>query len=329
MKTCFISRLGGAGDVLHAAHLPRLIKEHYGVDHITWETNYHGMHILTGNPHIDDLQFVDVHKMTFNRMVKNLQHARETHDMVFDFSNTIELEYCCNENDQRYYRGNTWRRENLGKKSYYDVMTDAAGLPDAYYGNRGELYFTDEEHALAKEWIDKKHEKYSHIILVNMSGSTLHKKFIQAESVCRKILDRYQDALIILTGDEYCKDQVFTHERVISYVGSKTNGFRSVALKCKYVDLNISLESGLVLVAHSWDAPTLQLLTAASWDNHVKYAKNAYWLQSPVACSPCHKNPREYFGCPTREKHPECIWFNGDDILGKVDEALGLSIVSR
>lgn len=323
MRTCFISRLGGAGDVLHASHLPRLIKEYYSVDHLTWETNYHGMHILTGNPFIDDLQFVDVHKMTTNRMEKNLEWANEEYDLVFNLSNSIEKAYCLNENDWRYYTSDKWRRENFGKKSYYDVMTDAVGLPDTYYGNRGQLYFTEEEHRQAQDWIEKKHETYDYVILVNLSGSTLHKKFIQAESVCRKILEKYTKSLIILTGDEYCKDQVFQHERVISYVGSKTNGFRSVSLKCKYVDLNISLESGLILVAHSWDAPALQLLTAASWDNHVKYAKNAYWLQSEVTCSPCHRNPREYFGCPVKEKHPECIWFNEDKLMQKVEEALG------
>lgn len=328
MKTAFISRLGGAGDVLHASHLPKLIKEHYGVDHITFETNYHGMHILTGNPHIDDLQFVDVHKMTHNRMYKNLEWARFKYDMVFDFSNTIERAYCLNENDWRYYTGEVWRRETFGKKSYYDVMTDAAGLPESYYGTRGQLYYSDQEHAQCAAWINKKHQQYRYVILVNLSGSTLHKKFIQAESVCRKILDRYSDSLIILTGDEYCRDQVFEHERVISYVGSKVNGFRSVGLKSKYVDLTVSLESGLALVAHSWDAPTLQLLTAASWDNHVKYAKNAYWLQSPATCSPCHKNPREYFGCPIREKHPSCIWFDENRIMEKVEEALEHSKVT-
>jgi ADP-heptose:LPS heptosyltransferase len=318
-----VSRLGGAGDVLHASHLPRLIKEHYGVTHITWETNYHGMHILTGNPHIDDLQFIDVNKMTHNRMVKNLEWARETHDVVFDFSNTIEKAYCVNENDWRYYTGDKWRREQYGTMSYYDVMTKAAGLPESYYGTRGRLYYKPEEEAAAEEWARKKREQYSHIILVNLSGSTLHKKFVQAESICRRILEAYPGCLIILTGDEHCKSQVFTHERVISYVGSTTNGFRSVALKCRYVDLTLSLESGLILVAHSWDAPALQLLTAASWDNHVKYAKNAWWLQAPVACSPCHKNPREYFGCPVREKHPACIWFDEETVMAKVGEALG------
>lgn len=325
MKTCFISRLGGNGDVLHAAHLPELIKKHYDVTHITWETNSHGINILSGNPFIDELKFVDVNKMTSNRMNKNLQHARETYDMVFDFSNTIELEYCCNENDQKYYRSDKWRRENLDK-NYYDVMTDAAGLPESYYGTRAKLYYSDAEHKVAQEWIDKKHETYEQVILVNLSGSTLHKKFIQAESVCRKILNAYPKCLIILTGDEYCKEQVFEHERVISYVGSKINTFGNVALKTKYVDLTISLESGLVLIAHSWDAPALQLLTAASWENHIKYAKNAYWLQAPVACSPCHKNPREYFGCPIRQKHPACIWFSEDEIMKKVEEALNESI---
>jgi ADP-heptose:LPS heptosyltransferase len=322
MKTCFISRLGGAGDVLHAAHLPKLIKEHYGVDHITFETNYHGMHILTGNPYIDELQFVNVHKMTYNRMSKNLELAKYDYDLMFNFVNSIEKEYCCNENDWRYYTADSWRRKHLNK-NYYDVMTDAAGLPENYYGTRGQLYYTDEEHALAKEWADKKREKNDLLFLVNLSGSTLHKKFVQAESVCKQILGKYKNALVILTGDEYCKEQVFEHERVISYVGSESNGFRSVALKCKYVDLNISLESGLACVAHSWDAPTLQLLTAASFDNHIKYAKNAHWLKSPVPCSPCHKNPREYFGCPLRNKHPECVFFNEVEIMGKIEEALG------
>jgi ADP-heptose:LPS heptosyltransferase len=255
-------------------------------------------------------------------MSKNLEWARYEYDLVFNFANTIEKEYCCNENDWRYYTADKWRREHLNK-NYYDVMTDAAGLPENYYGTRGKLYYTDEEHTLAKKWIDEKHEKYDLVFLVNLSGSTLHKKFVQAESVCRQILGKYKNALVILTGDDYCKEQVFEHERVISYVGSKTNGFRSVALKCKYVELNISLESGLACVAHSWDAPTLQLLTAASFDNHIKYAKNAYWLKSPVSCSPCHKNPREYFGCPIRDKHPECVFFSEPEIMGKIEEVLG------
>ena len=321
MKTCFISRLGGAGDVLHSAHLPRLIKEYYGVEQIDFETNYHGMHILKNNPFIDNLIYLDQNQLTFNRMAKNLEHAREIYDLVFDFSNTIEKAYCTNENDQRYYRSDSWRREHLGKISYYDVMTKAAGLPESYFGNRGQLYYFDDEHASAAKWIEDKKKKYSadFMILINLSGSTLHKKFVQAESVTKRILEKYPDAFIVLTGDKDCKSQEFTGERIISRV-DKWN-FRTVALQCKYFDLNLSLESGLALIAHSWDAPTVQLLTAASFDNHVKYAKNAYWLQAEPSCSPCHRNPREYYGCPVIDKHPACVYFDEEKIIGKIEEA--------
>lgn len=322
MKRAFISRLGGCGDVLHSSHLPKLIKEHYGVDYIEFETNYWGMTILDGNPYIDKLSFIDVTKMTYNRMSKNLEWAKYNFDYVFDLANTIEKVYCVNENDWRYYTNDTFRREKLGKISYYDVMTKAIGLPDKYLGTRGSLHFSQEDHKACQSWIDEKHKKYKQVILMNLSGSTLHKKFVQAESVARRILNDYLECLIIITGDNHCKDQVFEHERVISYVGSKTNGFRSVALKSKYVDLTISLESGLPLVAHSWDAPCLQLLTAASPENHCKYAKNAYWIQAPVYCSPCHKNPRAYFGCPVKDDMPSCVFFNEDEILKKVGEAL-------
>lgn len=322
MKTCFVSRLGGAGDVLHAAHLPELIKKHYGVTHLTWETNVWGMHILSGNPFIDDLQMIDTTRMTYNRMFKNLEDATERYDLVFDLSNTIEKAYCTNENDQRYYRSDKWRREKLGNKSYYDVMTDAAGLPESYYGTRGRLYFTEEEHAHAEQTIKNRKAELNcdTAILINLSGSTLHKKFIQAESIARKIIEAYPKAYIVLTGDENCQSQVFEGERILNRVGIWN--FRTVALRCKYMDLTISLESGLALIAHSWDAPTLQLLTAASWDNHVKYAKNAYWLQAPTPCSPCHRNPREYFGCPVVDKHPGCVFFDEDKIMKKIDEAI-------
>jgi len=321
MKTCFISRMGGIGDVLHTSHLPKLIKEYYKVDKIDFETNYQGFHVLTDNPYIDNLEFVDVTKLRANRMLKHLEHNKETYDLTFDFSNKIEKMYCTNENDQRYYRSTNWRRENLGKKSYYDVMTDAAGLPESYYGNRGQLYYSDEHHKLAKLWVIKAKQDHNSdfLVLINLSGSTLHKKFIQVEDVCKKILQHIPTARIYLTGDEDCKSQLFKMPRVKSMIG-KWN-FRTVALQCKYMDLTISCESGLALIAHSWDAPTLQLLTAASWDNHVKYSKNAYWVQAETVCSPCHRNPREFYGCPIKDEHPACIFFDEDKILSKVGEA--------
>ena len=170
MKTCFISRMGGIGDVIHAAHTPKLIKEYYGVDRLDFESNYQGLHVLTNNPYIDNLEFVDVSKLSQNRHDKYIEHKRETYDIVFDFSYTIERQYCTNENDQRYYRSTKWRRENCGKKSYYDVMIDAAGLPEKYYGTRPHLYYSDEDHKKAEAWVElaKKNRDADFIIIINL-----------------------------------------------------------------------------------------------------------------------------------------------------------------
>ncbi len=325
MKTCFISRFGGYGDLLHASHLPKLIKEHYQVDKLDFETNYQGYQILQNNPYIDNLIYVPADKLTDNRLRKNWDYCEEKYDLAFNLIYTIELAVCCNENDSRYYRNSEYRRNNFGNMSYYDVMTKACNLPDKYLGTRGGLFYDQADHLAAQEEVAKTKAKYGmeKLVLINLSGTSLHKKFVQAESVAKKIIDKYPKIMIFLTGDEHCKDQVFEYERVKSWVAKRN--FRSVALMTKYMDLTISVETGLPLIAHSWDAPCLQLLTAASYANHIQGAKNAYWIQSPAACSPCHKNPHEYWGCPTKENMPGCVFFDEEMIMKKVEEAIGNS----
>lgn len=319
MRTCYVSRFGGFGDVLHASHLPRILKEHYKLNQLDWETNYQGYQILQNNPFIDNLYFVDTKKMTQNRLIKNWDYAKERYDLFFNLINTIEVEYCCNEDDSRYYRSTKWRREHLNR-SYYDVMVDACNLPETYYGRKGELFYEAQDHAKAKEWIAKKKDTYDRIILVNLSGSSLHKRFVQARPVVLKILEAHPKTCCVLTGGEDEKRDVFEHERVISWVGKKN--FRTAALMSCYMDLTVSVESGLPLVAHAWGAPCLQLLTAASPENHCIGAKNAHWLQSPIYCSPCHKNPHRYWGCPTKDELPACVFFNEDEIVKKIEEIL-------
>ncbi len=322
MKIAKISRIAAYGDVMHCAHLPRLIKEHYGVNYIEFETSHRGMDILFGNPYIDKLQEVPV-SLDTDYLEARWNVGEDQYDMFFNLTHSIELKYCLFDNDHRYWRNSKYRRENFGKMNYYDVMTKFVELPDKYLGTRGHLWYPEALHEDAKNWATKIKKKYDAdwLILVCVSGSSLHKRFQQVESICNKILKKYPRSLIILTGDEDCRDLEPKHERIVSKIGNDGWNFRTVALKCKYCDFVISPETGLVCVSHSWDTPTLQLLTAASWDNHIKYAKNAYWVRSPVFCSPCHKSPHHYYGCPTKDRLPACVFFNEDEIMGKVEEA--------
>jgi len=322
MKRAYIHRLGAFGDVLHASHLPRLIKEYYKVDQLDFETSTRGYSVLQGNPYIDNLYVMDIKENNAEILNTKWQYLKDEYDLFFNLIATIELEYCCNDSDQRYYRNNTYRRSRCGKESFYDVMTASCNLPESYYGTRGELYYTEEEHTLARNRIAKIKKDFDAdwIILVCPSGSSMHKKFVCMESICKKILDKYPKSCIVLTGGKDELVDEFKHPRVLSKI-NKWN-LRTVALMVKYFDFYIGPETGLTCTAHMWDIPALQLLTAASWDNHIKGAKNAYWVYSDVPCSPCHKNAQRYYGCTIKNNLPLCVTsFDEDKIMAKVEEA--------
>lgn len=322
MRKAMIYRLGAFGDILHASHLPRLIKEHYKIDQLDFETSIRGYQILQNNPYIDKLTILSPNQLNRDELFNKWMYLEDEYDMFFNLINSIEVKYCCNEDDQKYYRTDEYRRERCGKINFYDAMIQAADLPESYFGTRGELYYPENEHVKSKEWVDSTKKKYDSnwLILVCLSGSSMHKRFESAESICNKILKKYPKSFIVITGDKDCLEDVCEHPRILSKV-DKWN-FRTVMLMAKYFDFVISPETGLVCVSHLWDTPTLQLLTAASWDNHIKYAKNAYWVKTDAACAPCHKNPVKYYGCTRKDGIPLCAAsFNEDKIMDKVEEA--------
>jgi len=148
----------------------------------------------------------------------------------------------------------------------------------------------------------------------------MHKKFVDAEVICNRILEKYPRSCIVLTGGKDELQDEFKHPRISSKV-AKWN-LRTAALMVKYFDFYIGPETGLTCAAHMWDTPALQLLTAASWDNHIKGAKNAYWVHPECACSPCHKNAQRYYGCTIKDDLPLCVTsFDHDKIMAKVNEA--------
>jgi hypothetical protein len=158
VKTAKISRIAAYGDVMHCAHVPELIKKHYGVDYIEFETSERGMDILYRNPFIDKLVMVPM-LIEVDYLQNRWEVAEDQFDMFFNLTHTIELKYCVLENDHRYWRNSKYRREKFGKMNYYDVSTDACGLPPSYYGTRGKLYYTDEQHENSKKWCRDLKEK--------------------------------------------------------------------------------------------------------------------------------------------------------------------------
>jgi len=320
MKKVMISRYGAFGDVLHCSHLPRLLKEK-GFDYVAFETNQKGYQILVDNPYIDELisfnpQLPSLKTAPISVLWKHWEIISEGYDKFINLFRTIEHKYLAMEDMNEYYMNDTFRRKKYGGINYYDTQTIEAGYPDDL-GRKGEVHFTDEELNIVEKWVGRRSKTFN--VLVNLSGSSLHKRFVQAKEVCEKILSRYKDAHIILTGDASCEEYAFEGTRIESICGKKP--FKQVMCIAQYMDLVITLESGLGVASNLFEVPTIQLMTAADLVNHGDGVKNDLSLQSPAKCSPCHKGPYKYIGCSAKDGLPICVYFEVDKILEKVDEA--------
>ena len=216
---------------------------------------------------------------------------------------------------QREYFLDQKTRDRVGSENYYDIATKAAGFPHLVGKYKGELFFSESEEEIVSKYLKKYEGKFK--VLINLSGSSPHKAFVQAKEVIDKIMDKYPEAVVFTTGDDLSKGIDSNREGVIKLTNKMP--FRQVLLMAKYMSCVIGTESGMMCGASCHGTPTIQLMTAASIKNHCQYAENDYSLQSPARCSPCHKNPYDYWGCPTKNNYPLCVFFDTDKILAQVE----------
>lgn len=241
------------------------------------------------------------------------------YDTVVNLNQTIEVGALPGQFQREYFLDQK-TRDRIGSENYYDIATKAAGFPHLVGQYRGELFFSKQEEEVVAKYLAKYANKFK--VLINLSGSSPHKAFVQAKEVVDRILETYPDVQVFTTGDKLSEGIDTDRPEVVKF--SNKMPFRQVLLIAKYVNCVIGTESGMMVGASCHGTPTIQLLTAASKENHVKYAKNDYSLQSPARCSPCHKNPYDYWGCPTRENYPLCVFFEVDKIMEQVERTYAL-----
>ncbi len=317
MKKAVIIRYGAYGDCIVASFLPRLLKD-AGFSIVDVETNFKGYQVFGNNPFVDSLIFYEPDPtMTFEEIKSHWQEIAKGYDKVINLFNSLEYGCIAMEGDELYGLPDKDRREILGDISFCDQTAAWAGYHELAGKYMPELYFTETEIKLTEEWL--KQFKHNFLVLINVAGTSKHKRLVQAEEVVERILgnEAFPGAHIILTGDN--SDHEFEGPRITSIIGKKP--FMQAALISKYVGCVIVMESGLGLAAGVWGTPTVFLLTASSQHSVAKYARNCLVVQSPAQCSPCHKGPYNYTGCTLQDDLPVCVFFNIDDIVDRVGRA--------
>ena len=334
MKKAYVIRYGAFGDTIHCSHIPRLLKEKEGFDHVTFEYNPKAYPILYNNPFIDEHIHFDPHSwpicttpLSYLQKRWKLIYEEGHYTHMIQLQNSIEYGYIAMEDTNEYYMSDKERREMFGKHNYYDVTTIAAGYPQ-HVGMKGDIFFEKDEIELVDNIFKERYEG-KFVVVVNLSGTSKHKLFYGAEAIIKEFLSRHDDAVCITMGDDDCKKHIeFKGDRIINRCGEFAPGMhypiKQSMLVCKKANLVIGCESGLMVAATLLGSPVIQLMTAASIKNHGGDFSNDRSLQSPCRCSPCHKGPYEYIGCPKfdylNEKYPLCIKFDPKTVLERMEK---------
>ena len=320
MKKALISRFGAYGDIIHCSHLPRLLKDE-GYDVVDFETNTKGMRLLDCNPFIDKLFFFEPAKnmeiYSDNTMLeRHWSELSREYDRFINLYRSLEYGCVAMEDTPEYYM-HPKARKWMSEINFYDQTTKWAGFPDLMGKYRGELWYTPNEREIVEKYMEKFKDKFT--VMINLTGTTIHKVLLDYQEFIDYILDEYQDANVITTGDGHCKDMVKTNERVFNIAG--VYPFKQAALIIRYIDCLLTMESGLGVVASMWGTPSIQIMTSSSLKNHSNGAPGDLSLQSPARCSPCSKGPYRFIGCPHKDGYPICVHINTRAVKDKIDAA--------
>lgn len=317
MGSVLIVRHGAYGDMIHCTHLPRLLHDQ-GFNLIGLSTVKRGLNIFKNNPFIDKIHYSELgvftRVLTLNYFNGRLNYIGRDYDKVVNLNQTIEVGALPGQHQPEFFADQK-TRDLIGSENYYDIATRVAGYSHLIGQYKGELYFSKSEEEIVLKGLEKYKGRFK--VMINLSGSSPHKAFVQASEVVDKITGLYPEAIVFTTGDEASKSLDSKRDDVIHMAGGK-KPFRQALCMVKFMDLVIGCESGLMVGSSCLGTPTIQLLTATSIYNHCKYADNDYSLQSPCRCSPCFKNPYDYWGCPKKNYYPLCVYFDVDKIMEQI-----------
>lgn len=320
MRTLLI-RLGAFGDVLAVTPLVRFLKEKG--NEVYFLGSEQAQEILQNNPYVDKFIY---HKRdsvpadNLGEYFKNIKRAYECNEMI-DLCESYECKIILHP-AQPQYNWTKQERMALCNRNIYDLTFELAGYPQEK-GHLPEMYFTeDEKQQVAQLVVDY---LGSYKILWVLSGSSLHKAYPYTAYVLDRLLKKYPDMIIFTVGDEKCQilETELNNERIIHLSGKIS--VRQTCLLCKYMDLIISPETGILHASGMYDTPKIGMFTHTTPETITKYFKNDYSMQAKVSCSPCFQIKYEAnIQCPIDPvtSAPWCVafGFDADRVIEKIEE---------
>lgn len=281
-----LERIGALGDCIIVTPLIHYLKE-LGNEVYFFTSAESGVDIVKNNPHIDKIIPYIRDTVPAEKLTELLESTRQAYecDKVIDMCESIEYALALHPLDPRYMLPK-YDRATLCNKNYYDYSFEFAGYPEVKGRGQGELFFTDEEKLEMASFFYKYKKMF--VLLWGLSGSGRNKTYPAVQAVQLDLLNKYPDLLIVTVGDYPCKlFEIDNHPRMIAKSGVWT--IRQSMLACRYVNLVISPDTGLLHAAGCFSTPKVGLLGHSTIENITKYFENDYSIESECDCAPCFR----------------------------------------
>jgi len=277
---------GALGDCIIVTPLIRYLKQVGNEVYIL--TSLQGDEIYRNNPNLDKVRVHDkdsIPNEALRDFFESLKVAYEC-DKMIDLCESIEVNLSLYPADPRY---NYTKQERFAmcNRNFYEETFRLAGC-QGQLGSQPylpEMFFTPQEEKQMQKFFKQFKDKF--VILWGLSGSARNKTY----PYVKEVIDKIPDAIFITVGDELCQileSPFIKNEQVIRKSGLWT--FRESALACKYANLVISPDTGLLHASGCFDTPKIGLLTHTTRENITKHFKNDYSLEAEgVSCAPCFR----------------------------------------
>jgi hypothetical protein len=284
-NTACVVRYGGYGDQLQISSVfPLLKKQGYKVCVNVTEI---GEQILRNDPNIDELFVQKTNQVPNEELGPYWDRIKPLFSKFANLGLVIEHNLLCVPKQKIYYWDTDKRHEKLNK-NYGEALHDAAGV-EYTFNNR--FFQTHSE----RKWVAKQRRamrlgSHHYVIMVALSGSSVHKAYPHLDSVMARALVEWPNVRFVMVGDAICKileqgwekeDRVFCKSAVWEI--RKTLAF---AQQC---DLIIGPETGVLNGVSADDVAKVCLLSHSSEENLTKYWVNTTAVSAEdVPCYPCH-----------------------------------------
>jgi len=283
-KSALVIRYGALGDMIQTTCLfPYLTAAGY---EITLNCDERGIQIIEHNPHIKYIMPHKAHHIPLEGLHEYWNKISQPYDYCAKLSGTVvEGQLLFTSNQHMWYAGERHRRRLAGRWNYMERTIEVAGftpIPPV----RGELYFTKHEREWAKRLI-KRHFRRKYVIVWAWTGSAVHKVYAYYWNVMEHLLNKWDDLIIITTGDEWCEQLEINHPQILHTSGRWQ--FRQAMSIIPYVDLVVGPETGMLNAAGCFSTPKICMLSHSNKTNLTKHWENDYSFQIPCECSPCHR----------------------------------------